>query len=253
MTDVPHSLYDYDPSLYRLIHVGTPGDSDYYREQCYGARAVLELGCGWGRVTRELVSVVDEVVGLDINPGMIEAARDEVPGAAFTVGDMREFDFDARFERIIIPYNSLYNLLTDDDLHACLTAVERHLAEGGMLLFDGYHVSPQMLREMRREGGVDYDVIGTFELDGQSIEVIEHSSYDVPRRRFNADYIYRFHNDDGTSEAVQCHIPQRFLLPGDLQESLAAAGLQLESVTGDFLGEPLEPHHFQMVVEARRL
>jgi hypothetical protein len=103
---------------------------------------------------------------------------------------------------------------------------------------------------MRCESQVDYDLVGTFEQDGETIEVVERSTYDVPRRRFDAEYVYRFHRDDGTSEAISCKIPQRFLLPGEVEGHLAAAGLQLESVTGDFLGEPIEPHHFQMVVVA---
>ena len=249
-----HSLFDYDPKLYRLIHVGTPGDAEFYRRACYGVDSVLELGCGWGRVTRAIEPVVSRIVGLDINAGMIEAARREVASddAEFVVGDMRDFSLSSRFERIIIPYNSLYNLLDADEMAACLRNVREHLTREGRLLFDGYYVDAELLGDMQQIEGVERDFIGAFEQGEAYIEVFEKSTYDVPRRRFDATYVYRLHRDDGTSEQVECHIPQRFLLPDELGDVLGAAGLELESVTGDFGVEPLEAHHGQMVVAATR-
>lgn len=256
MTSTEHSLFDYDPELYRLIHVGTPGDVEFYRSACYGAGSVLELGCGWGRITRAIEPVAESVVGLDVNPLMIEAARDNLDEShediEFVVGDMRDFDLARRFERILIPYNSLYNLLSRDDVEACLRCVREHLDEDGVLIFDGYYVDASMRRDMERVDGVDHDFIGGFEHGGRYIEVYEKSTYDVPARRFDATYVYRLHRDDGTSESVEFHIPQRFALAEEIDEVLESVGLYLESLTGDFEGEPLGSHHAQMVVAATR-
>jgi len=47
----------------------------------------LEIGCGAGRITRQLVSVFRSVSAIDISPEMIELARRNVADADFTVSD----------------------------------------------------------------------------------------------------------------------------------------------------------------------
>lgn len=257
MNDAEHSLYDYDPDLYRLIHIGNPGDVAFYSEACDGVESVLELGCGWGRISSEVAPLVDRFVGLDINPAMIRAAREECASAdgdraTFVAGDMRDFELGAVFERVIIPYNSLYNLLSVDDVLSCLRCVRRHLDDGGLLVFDGYHIDPMSHRAMSEQGGVDDDLIGVFASEDRTVEVIEFSDYDMPDQRIDTRYLYRFLRGDSAGEQAEYRVPQRFLLPFELEAVLERAGLELESVTGDFFDAPLEAAHAQMVVTATR-
>lgn len=52
---------------------------------------VLDVGCGTGVPTaRQLVDAGHEVVGIDISPGMLKLARDNVPGAAFHRVDLAD-------------------------------------------------------------------------------------------------------------------------------------------------------------------
>ena len=46
----------------------------------------LEVGCGEGRVCRDLRERGYDVVGLDASPTLIAAARDEDPDGAYVVG-----------------------------------------------------------------------------------------------------------------------------------------------------------------------
>lgn len=52
------------------------------------AEGVLELGCGTGQVTAELVSVGADVVAVDRLPAMLAAARARAPSATFMEGDV---------------------------------------------------------------------------------------------------------------------------------------------------------------------
>ena len=67
----------YDPELYRLLHRGHPGDAAYYARHCTGARRVLELGCGYGRLIKSLLPKRGRYVGVDIEPGLLRLARSE--------------------------------------------------------------------------------------------------------------------------------------------------------------------------------
>ncbi|HEV8253595.1 MAG TPA: methyltransferase domain-containing protein [Vicinamibacteria bacterium] len=61
---------------------------------------ILDLGCGTGHLTRRIADAGAEVVGLDIDPGMIERARSHYPGLRFERGDAADFaggPYDAVF------------------------------------------------------------------------------------------------------------------------------------------------------------
>ena len=51
--------------LYALVHTGTTGDIDFYRDVCQGSEHTLELGCGHGRVLTQLARGSALTIGLD--------------------------------------------------------------------------------------------------------------------------------------------------------------------------------------------
>ncbi len=49
---------------------------------------ILDAGCGQGRITGYLANQGHDVVGTDLDPVLIDIARNEVPNARFYVGDL---------------------------------------------------------------------------------------------------------------------------------------------------------------------
>ncbi|ORV45755.1 SAM-dependent methyltransferase [Mycolicibacter engbaekii] len=60
-----------------------------------GAR-ILDAGCGPGRVAGVLARAGHQVVGVDVDPQLIEAAEQDYPGPRYLVGDLAELDLPAR-------------------------------------------------------------------------------------------------------------------------------------------------------------
>lgn len=57
---------------------------------------VLDAGCGAGRLGGYLARQGHTVVGVDLDPVLIEAAQEDFPGPAWLVGDLAELDLPAR-------------------------------------------------------------------------------------------------------------------------------------------------------------
>ncbi|MPZ93155.1 MAG: methyltransferase domain-containing protein [Actinobacteria bacterium] len=89
---------------------------------------VLELGCGEGRVVRDLESLGHEVVGLDPSPTMVRHARQEDIHGAYVIAPGEQLPFAEGAFDLVIAYNSLQNV---EDLAKTVAEVERVLTTDG--------------------------------------------------------------------------------------------------------------------------
>lgn len=100
-----------------------------------GAR-VLDLCCGSGHVTRELVRRGYLVTGIDSSSELIALAQKELPGVDFRVSDARNIHLELRYEAALSTFDSLNHLLTVADLERAFAGVHESLAPGGIFVFD---------------------------------------------------------------------------------------------------------------------
>lgn len=99
-----------------------------------GAR-ILDAGCGPGRVGGYLAGVGHRVVGVDVDPALIEAAENDHPGPRWLVGDLAELDLPARgiadpFD-IVVSAGNVMTFLAPSTRVQVLTQLHAHLADGG--------------------------------------------------------------------------------------------------------------------------
>jgi SAM-dependent methyltransferase len=99
-------------------------------------RAILDFGCGCGRVLRHWHAVAGpRVVGSDYNPELVRWCRENLPFAeADTNGDRPPLRrVDAEFD--LIYAFSVFTHLTEPAQHAWISELRRVLKPGGLLLF----------------------------------------------------------------------------------------------------------------------
>jgi SAM-dependent methyltransferase len=97
---------------------------------------VLDVCCGSGHVTRELVARGLKVTGVDSSAGLIEIARAELPGVDFRVQDARCLALDANYDAALSTFDSLNHILLLDELREAFRAVYAVLKPGSFFLFD---------------------------------------------------------------------------------------------------------------------
>lgn len=99
-----------------------------------GAR-ILDAGCGPGRVGAFLHAAGHTVVGVDVDPVLIEAAEADHPGPTWLVGDLAELDLPARgiaepFDAIVCAGNVM-TFLAPSTRGLVLERFAAHLAPAG--------------------------------------------------------------------------------------------------------------------------
>ncbi|MBM2621800.1 class I SAM-dependent methyltransferase [Actinoplanes sp. LDG1-06] len=94
---------------------------------------VLDAGCGTGRVGGHLAAAGHDVVGVDLDPALIEAARADHPKAEWLVGDLSELDLPGTFDLIVCAGNVM-TFVAPSTRVEILGRVRRHLGEGARLV-----------------------------------------------------------------------------------------------------------------------
>ena len=104
---------------------------EFYQRQIklYG-EAVLELGCGSGRLTIPLAKNGVQIKGLDISEEMLNLAKEKAKAANVELdvvkGDMSDFDLQKKFKFIFVPAQSLSHLFTVLEVEKCFDCVKNH-------------------------------------------------------------------------------------------------------------------------------
>ncbi len=98
--------------------------------------AILDLCCGTGRVSAELLRRGFRVAGVEGSAEMLRYARENAPGAEFILGDARAFSLDGRFDLAISVFESLNHIMSVEELRSVFANVYRSLRTGGQFLFD---------------------------------------------------------------------------------------------------------------------
>jgi len=90
----------------------------------------LDLGCGEGRLSRDLVALGHDVVGVDASPTLLAAAGEAAPGQELHLADAAALPLpDAAFG-LVVAFMSLQDV---DDLPGAVREIARVLAPGGRL------------------------------------------------------------------------------------------------------------------------
>ena len=182
-------------------------------------RKTLDLGCGEGRLSRDLKALGHDVVGVDVSPTMLEAAQLADPEIATCLADAAALPFsDATFD-CVVAFMSLQDV---DDLSGAIREVGRVLEPGGRFCLAIVH-------PLNSAGG--------FEGDAAESPFVISGSY--LQESFYEDDLVR----DGLEMTfVSAHRPLHVYT-----DAMSQAGLLIER-----LNEPAAPEHAVTRPQSRR-
>jgi SAM-dependent methyltransferase len=190
---------------------------------------ILDLGCGTGRHAVEFAARGFDVTGVDLSEAMLNRARRRLPAGGgaldFVQGDARSFRSAVAFDAVLMNFNVLGYMNSNDDLTAALSTARANLREGGLFVADFWYgpavvVDPPGER-MREIIAGDSRFLrysrGTHEPDQQRIRI--------------AIRVIELQGDRVRAETEEVHV-MRYFFPLELDLVLRAHGFRLAALTG---------------------
>ena len=184
---------------------------------------VLEFAVGTGRVAIELVKRGLDVTGIELSRPMIDQLRTKMDEASLAVieGDMKSAVAPGSYALVYLVYNTISNLLSQDEQVDCFRNAARHLEKGGRFVVE--LAVPELRRLPPGQDGA------IFRNDEGYIGV---DSYDLVHQRIVSHHFYF----EGDGAARLFRSPHRFIWPSELDLMAQLAGFGLESRHADWNG-----------------
>jgi SAM-dependent methyltransferase len=181
-----------------------------------GGRA-LELAIGTGRVALPLAARGVRVHGIDFSQSMVACLRAKPGGARIpvTMGDFADVGVAGRFRLVYVVFNTLFNLLTQDEQVRCFVNVATHLEKDGVFVVEGF--VPAWLHRLRDGQHVDAELVG-----------VDRVVLDVGRHDRAAQTLEESHVEITAAGAIRlAPIVCRYAWPSELDLMARIAGLRL--------------------------
>lgn len=192
-----------------------------------GSGPVLEFAIGTGRVALPLAETGLTLAGIEYSPAMLEVLRRKPGAEALTLieGDMARARVPGDFSLVVLVYNTIGNLTSQDQQVACFENAARHLAPGGRFVIE--NLIPPLRRFPPGAAGVAFDVSP----DHTGIDTIDTATQMLVSHHYH-------HQPGGTSRYTA--VPQRYTWPAELDLMARIAGFSLEDRWGGWDRRPFD-------------
>lgn len=139
-----------DGESYDLLCESLDYGRAFYGELARSANGpILDVACGTGRLLIPFLKEGLDVEGLDLFEPMLARLRTKAAACGLHPrvhrSDMSQFKLDRQFALVMIPFNAFVHNMTADAQLGCLHSCRDHLRAGGLLAFDSYFPSPEII------------------------------------------------------------------------------------------------------------
>ncbi len=124
---------DYDARWQAMAEAGEAihGEADFV--MAFEPSTVLDAGCGTGRVAIELAGRGCHVVGVDLDPSMLETARRNGPDVSWIQADLHTVDLGRSFDAVVMAGNVMIFVHPGTE-RSVVATLASHITPGGVLI-----------------------------------------------------------------------------------------------------------------------
>lgn len=224
----PKESFGYDVSK-RYDDEDTRGDEEQtvgFLAELANGRDALEFAVGTGRIALPLAKTGIHVDGIELSQHMVDRMREKPGGTDMrvTMGDMSRSTTGRTYGLVYLVYNTICNLLTQDDQVRCFENAAKHLSDDGVFVLEC--MIPNDVSSRNRNQYVDAQRV---EVDYVELDVCR---YDPVTQILDENHV-RIGAEGITLKPISC----RLAYPSEFDLMARIAGLRLRDRFGGWNGE----------------
>jgi hypothetical protein len=194
-----------------------------------------------------------DIEGIDLFEPMLKTLRSKAAALGLSPrlhpADMSDFVLPRRFALIMIPFNAFIHNMTQEAQIRCLRRCREHLLSGGMLAFDTFFPSleivgaPQNTRVLESEFPHPHT--------GLPMRMYDTRSFDrVAQVQHSLNELELLAADGSVHTTHRSTVSSRYIYKHEMELLLRAAAFARWEIYGDFDRQPLTRENQSMIVTA---
>jgi SAM-dependent methyltransferase len=198
---------------------------------------ILDLGCGTGRHAVELGARGFDVTGVDFSEAMLNRARGRAyagRGALdFVHGDIRTYRSGVAFDAVLMNFNVLGYMHSNDDFIAALITARANLRRGGVFIAD-FWFGPAVVFDPPREN------LREIVADGTRFLRYSRGTHEPDLQRIRISIrVIELEGDRVRADMEEVHV-MRYFFPLEFELALRLHGFRMAALTGyPDIGQPV--------------
>ncbi len=230
---------------------GTLGECDFIEQEINRDKSlkIIDIGCGTGRHSIELVKRGYQITGIDLSESQLKRAREKAKEQGveidFQKHDARDLPFKSEFDSAIMLCEGGFSLMETDEMNfEILKNVTKVLNAKGKLIFTTlnglfplFHSVKEFYKSVTKEGSAE----------------VKGCSFDLMTFRDHNTAV--FEDDTGNKKELKCN--ERYYVPSEITWLLKTLGYKKIDIFGAKLGafsrsDKLTREDFEMLVVAEK-
>ena len=250
MDNYENSLW---PLIYDQYNQGRhEKELEFYRAELRQSKGkALEIACGTGMIFLNLLIEGADIYGFDIAEDMLRLLYAKADSAGIqdinervSVQNMVDFNYDTKFDEVLIPARSFLHLLTQGEQIACLRNTYNHLSSSGRLLINFFNPNLSFLAKDVVESD-QFVHLATFDhphAAGEKIELYYRQANNIPEQIQNITWKFAC-----TDAEHLTTMRLRWIYKEEFKLLLRLAGLSKWELYGGFDKSPYSYESAEMV------
>jgi SAM-dependent methyltransferase len=231
-----------------------PYGLDFYVGLARAAKGpVLDVACGTGRILLPLLQTGVDIEGVDLFEPMLRTLRAKAAALGLSPrlhqADMSNFAVPRRFALVMIPFNAFIHNMTQAAQIRCLELCREHLLPGGMLAFDTFFPSVEIIGVPEKtrvlEGEIPHPDTGL------PMRMYDTRTFDrVAQEQHSLNELELLAADGSIAKVYRSQCSARYIYKQEMELLLRVAGFARWEIAGDFDRRPLARETDAMIVMA---
>lgn len=250
--EVIMSFYEQLSKVYDIVFSRSEGTVKFLSENVKQHDKVLDVACGTGTYTIALVEAGCVVTGIDLDPQMIDLAKEKTKsikkqhGIQFLKGDMlqlKQLFLRETFDMVFCIGNSLVHLSDRESIQSILKDIYNLLCPGGEVILQIINYDRILDKQV--------DALPTIMDKDKGVIFIRkyRPSEDKEKVIFRTELLIQ---DHGIEEQYENEVPLVALRKNELSNMLEAAGFTISGVYGNFLKDIYNEDSYATVIRAKK-